>query len=157
MSKRSGKKISLPSEAQWEYACRTGSKSLYFFGDDVEGLTDYANIRDASFRRATGLDRGINANDMYVFTSPVGMFKANKYGLCDMLGNAWQWCEDYDVKYDNVERKKDPVQLEKTTSELSILRGGSWHDVPEHCRAAYRNLALRGYIKSNGGFRVVFR
>ena len=153
LSKKSGKKIGLPSEAQWEYACRAGSKTLYFFGDDEEDLSKYGNVRDASFRKATTFTNGIQADDGYAFTSPVGTFKANKYGLYDMHGNAWQWCEDYYGAY-SAAPKNGTAQKVKQSNDVRVLRGGSWYYVPQYCRSAFRILNSPVNRNYNLGFRV---
>jgi len=153
MSKMSGKKITLPTEAQWEYACRAGSKTLFSFGDDEEDLVHYGNVQDAAFRMVIGLPFGIKNNDGYAFTSPVGSFKPNDFGLYDMHGNVWEWCEDYRGEYKNINNKTDPVQTKKGT--VRIQRGGSWYNHPSYARSASRISDLPESAGSYSGFRVV--
>jgi formylglycine-generating enzyme required for sulfatase activity len=157
LSKKDGKTFRLPSEAEWEYACRAGTKTRFSFGDDEEDLLKYANVADKEFRTATGNDWGIKGSDGYAFTAPVGRFKPHAWGLHDMHGNVWQWCGDYYGPYDKVDGAKGHLQSTKQTDEYRVLRGGSWGDYPRDCRAAYRLRlapANRSYII---GFRVCFR
>ena len=156
LSKRSGRRMGLPSEAQWEYACRAGSKGLYFFGDDEEEMAEYGNIADGTAKeKFSNWTKAIQAKDGYVFTSPVGKYKANKYGLYDMHGNAWQWCEDYYGKYGDVPDKKDPAQTVKQSDDRRVLRGGSWNFLPAYCRSACRSFNAPDSRSLNFGFRVV--
>ena len=99
----------LPTEAQWEYACRAGTKTAYFFGDDDSDLDAYAWYGGNSGNR----------------THPVGKKKPNGWGLYDMSGNVWQWCADsYDGKYYNNSPNKDPRNMLNTGTR--VVRGGSW-------------------------------
>jgi len=119
LSKKEGKTYQLPTEAQWEYACRAGTTTRYYSGDDPETLAKVANVADAA-AKAKFPDRKytIKANDGYVFTSPVGKFKPNAFGLYDMHGNAWQWCADwYDADYYGQSPVDDP---KGQTPEMSV-------------------------------------
>ncbi|MBY0459660.1 MAG: formylglycine-generating enzyme family protein, partial [Gemmataceae bacterium] len=154
LSKKDGRAYQLPSEAQWEFACRAGAKTRFHFGDDDEDLAKYGNVADKDFRAATGKDWGIKGSDGYGFTAPVGKFKPNVFGLYDMHGNAWEWCRDYYGSYDKVEGKRDPVQLNKQSSDRRVLRGGCWIGFAGYCRAA-RRLSLAPDDRSSSiGFRV---
>ncbi|MBI4563760.1 MAG: formylglycine-generating enzyme family protein [Planctomycetes bacterium] len=103
-----GKTAKLPTEAQWEYACRAGEKGTWCFGDNEEELGDYAWY-------------GENSDDQ---THPVGRKKANGWGLCDMHGNVWEWCQDwYEEKYPSGP-VTDPAG--PANAEFRCLRGGSW-------------------------------
>ena len=111
----------LPTEAQWEYACRAGTKTAYFFGDDATDLDAYAWY-------------GGNSEN---HTHPVGGKKPNPWGLYDMGGNVWQWCADYcDSEYYIKSPLKDPKNLLDTGAR--VARGGSWGDNAIYCRAADR-------------------
>ena len=111
-------KAALPTEAQWEYACRAGTATCFPCGDELAAAD--ANIN-------TTLDR----------TSAVGSYPANPFGLYDMVGNVYEWCADYyDPKYYINSPNKDPQNLEK--AEARVLRGGSWGYNPGYCRAACR-------------------
>jgi formylglycine-generating enzyme required for sulfatase activity len=115
LSQITGKTYRLPTEAEWEYACRAGTTTRFYFGDDANQLKDYAWY-------------GGNSNDT---THPVGQKKPNGWGLYDMSGNVWEWCED------------------------SCLRGGSWYYAPRSCHSAYRLRSFPGFRDFNYGFRVV--
>jgi formylglycine-generating enzyme required for sulfatase activity len=158
LSKKAGKTCRLPSEAEWEYACRAGTKTRFSFGDDEEDLLKYANVADKEFRTATGRDWGIKGSDGYAFTAPVGKFRPNAWGLHDMHGNVWQWCRDYYGPYDKVDGAKDPLQSTKQSGNNSlVLRGGSWSDDPQFCHAASRYWFAPAYRSNFVGFRVAFR
>jgi formylglycine-generating enzyme required for sulfatase activity len=141
----------LPTEAEWEYACRASTVTPFHFGDTVS--TDYANYNGADEEYgAYGLGiRGENRGK----TTPVDQFEgANAFGLCDMHGNVWEWCQDYwHENYDDAPTN-GRAWLEDGTSSLRILRGGSWIDHPHNCRSASRKRDTpdrRGY---SFGFRV---
>jgi formylglycine-generating enzyme len=158
LSKKSGKTVGLPTEAQWEYACRAGTNTAFPWGDNPDDGKDWANCADQSFKtklpnvpvRATW--PLFNWDDGYVFTSPARSFKPNAFGLYDMIGNAWQWCWDRNGDYDEgpVTDPKGPA-----TGNFRMLRGGSWDTRPADCRSASRlpnyPIGRNGYI----GFRVV--
>jgi len=127
----------LPSEAQWEYACRAGSTTKYCFGDDEARLGDYAWY-------------GKNSGDT---THPVGEKKPNGWGLYDMHGNVWEWCQDwYEDRYYAKSPTDDPTG---PTSGLSrVIRGGGWNNPAEICRSAIRSGGVPGFAQWNAGFRV---
>jgi len=146
MSKKTGKKVMLPTEAQWEYACRAGSKTAYCYGDDPSKLGQYAwyrtNVWESSKR----------------YARPVGKKKPNAWGLYDMYGNIWEYCRDWYAKdfYGNAKggKKVDPVNS-KETRHVTV-RGGSWYNGADLCRSAGRN-SWTGptYVHYNYGFRVM--
>ncbi|MFM6439528.1 MAG: formylglycine-generating enzyme family protein, partial [Microcystis panniformis] len=143
LSQITGKTYRLPTEAEWEYACRAGTTTRYYFGDDANQLGDYAWY-DGNSQRTT---------------HPVGQKKPNAWGLYDMSGNVWEWCEDdwhdnyigapkdgsaWFIKNDNRSHRKCP-------------RGGSWFNNPGNCRSAFRSSNHRRDNDYNdlNGFRVV--
>jgi formylglycine-generating enzyme required for sulfatase activity len=138
MSEREGKTVRLPTEAEWEYACRAGTNEKWFFGQDESLLADYAWCKQNS--------GGV--------THPVGTKKPNPWGLYDMYGNVWEWTLDrYAQNYEQTPRDgtHHKIQSDKGMS----LRGGAWSAEPMNCRSARRiNLGAnsRNYFV---GFRVV--
>jgi formylglycine-generating enzyme required for sulfatase activity len=120
LSEKEGKAYRLPTEAQWEYASRAGSATKYGFGDDAATLTEYAWY-------------GANSD---LSTHPVAMKKPNAWGLYDMHGNVWEWCQDFYVAYD-ADAQADPAGPEKGSQR--VFRGGAWYDEAYRCRCAYRN------------------
>jgi formylglycine-generating enzyme required for sulfatase activity len=121
LSRKEKKTYGLPTEAQWEYACRAGTTTAYSF-DDPKDLGDYA-----WYGRKSGMR-----------THPVGGKKPNPWGLYDMHGNVWEWCKDYyDPKYYRTSPNKDPQNLLEESAR--VLRGGSWLHFPPYCYSAFRN------------------
>ena len=111
----------LPTEAEFEYALRAGSTTAYFFGDSPNDLARHAWFKGNS-------PRG---------THPVGQKPPNRWGLRDMIGNVWQWCNDYyEEGYYDVSPERDPRG--PATGENRVVRGGSWNSKPGDCRSAYR-------------------
>jgi formylglycine-generating enzyme len=112
----------LPTEAEWEYACRAGSTAKYSFGDDEKDLPQYAWLKPHSQGK----------------TQPVGQKLANRWGLFDMHGNVWQWCNDWHSEtYYQESPREDPRG--PTTGKMRVLRGGAWDSTADKCRVAYRN------------------
>lgn len=135
LSKLSGYNVSLPTEAQWEYACRAGSNAKWFFGDDESEYGKYGET------------------DTDVKTYPVGSFEPNGYGLYDMYGNVMEWCLDY---YSPEYMEDDLVNPEgSTTGEARVSRGGGWGGTPDMCRSAYRNASGEDIATDGIGLRIV--
>ncbi|TVS08568.1 MAG: formylglycine-generating enzyme family protein [Planctomycetaceae bacterium] len=154
LSRKEGKTYRLPTEAEWEYACRAGTTTRHYHGDDPEDLAAVDNVGDATFRaKFPHWDWTIEAEDGYVFTSPVGKFEANAFGLYDMHGNVWEWCADwYDAKYYANSPVDDPPG--PASGSYRVGRGGSWGHGAASCRSADRN--WEGPVNRNGnlGFRL---
>jgi formylglycine-generating enzyme required for sulfatase activity len=127
----------LPTEAEWEYACRAGTTTTYFFGDDESKLKAYAWFEDNS----GGKPR------------PVGQKPANPWGLYDMHGNVWEWCNDfYKVDYYQESPRENPRGPE--TGETKVLRGGAWKFSAESCRSGYRYNENPGYADVCFGYDI---
>jgi formylglycine-generating enzyme required for sulfatase activity len=122
---KQGRKFRLPTEAEWEYACRAGSTTRYYFGDAPEQLGDYAWFNQNSGNR----------------THPVGEKKPNAWGLYDMLGNVWEWCEDWYGPYDGL-AASDPLRSNRHLENSHVLRGGGFAGSQDQSRPAHRNYRL---------------
>jgi formylglycine-generating enzyme required for sulfatase activity len=148
----------LPTEAEWEYACRAGTTTPFHFGQTID--TELANYIGTDYKEANSsgdYGRGI-PGEYRKKTTPVGTFSANNFGLYDMHGNVWEWCLDhYHDSYEGA-----PVDgsawVNSTAKENSprILRGGSWVNDPDRCRSAYRFGDDTDLHDFNCGFRVVY-
>jgi formylglycine-generating enzyme len=166
LSNRSEKRVVLPTEAQWEYACRAGTKTAYPWGDNPDVGAGWANCADQSIKRQFPNEDPLawtyfNWNDGFLFTSPVKSFKANAFGLYDMIGNAAQWCQDCYENYNN-QAVVDPTGPPPTPGALRVIRGGSWARGPDDCRSASRKgitagaqPGFYGFSSGSGGFRIV--
>ncbi|MFZ4083118.1 MAG: formylglycine-generating enzyme family protein, partial [Pirellula sp.] len=128
--------LSLPTEAQWEYACRAGSTSAYCFGDDPKELTKYG---------------WFDKNSVYE-THPVKQLQPNGWGLYDMHGNVWEWCSDWYGDY-AASAQSDPTGPTKGTTR--VLRGGCWDDSARYLRSACRPWYDPGYRINHLGFRLL--
>jgi formylglycine-generating enzyme required for sulfatase activity len=171
LSQRTGRAYTLPSEAQWEYACRAGTKTPFAFGETL--TAELANY-DANATYGNG-SKGKYREQ----TTPVGMFPANAWGLQDMHGNVWEWClDDWHGSYEGApedgsawridetgpDRGKEEGRRRKgresggegreTEAGARLLRGGSWVNLPRFCRSAYRVRYHPGGRYGNCGFRV---
>ncbi len=125
----------LPTEAEWEYACRGGGQksTLFSFGDSGEELKIYGNIKDAEYARKFSNPYGspIAGNDGYVFTAPVGSFKPNAFGLYDMHGNVWELCMDvYDAGAYSQRSGETRDPIVTTGGWYRVGRGGGSDDSP---------------------------
>jgi len=156
LTKRAGgMTISLPTEAQWEYACRQGGAKSYSFGADPKQLHRYGNYSDKSSPLAALFP---GESDKHATTAPVHAYKSadNHPHLYDMHGNVAEWCSDRFGPYAVGENGKpviDPVGINR--GEMRVVRGGSWAHLPSACRSASRGRMLRQVHSATIGFRVI--
>ena len=135
LSAQEGVECRLPTEAEWEYACRAGTTTIYSFGDDVRELPQYAWYNENSKSS----------------THPGGELKPNPWGLYDMHGNVWEWCQDWYAAYRGAKALSDPKGPAQGVHR--VLRGGVFFTRPLYLRAADRHSDLPAPFH-NGGFRV---
>lgn len=139
LSSKLGKDIRLPSEAEWEYACRAGTQTKYYFGDEINQLDAYAWYRDNSGGQ----------------THLVGEKNSNQFGLYDMHGNIWEWCSDrWHKNYNNAPKNGSSWET-GAVDNIRVLRGGSWNNDASNCRSANRDGDNADSRSSNIGFRLV--
>jgi len=151
LSRAEGVEFRLPTEAEWEYACRAGTTTRYSSGDDPETLAAVGNVADGTAKERFPRWTTIAASDGYVYTAPVGRFRANAFGLYDMLGNVFEWCADwYSKDYYAQSPGEDPTGPAQETKR--VFRGGGWNGEPRGCRSAFRDGSE--FRSSDTGFRV---
>jgi formylglycine-generating enzyme required for sulfatase activity/uncharacterized caspase-like protein len=157
LSKQTGRTYRLPSETEWEYACRAGTTTPFHFGETI--TTSLGNFRGTDWEYQGKTYSGSYGNapkgEYREQTTYVGTFPPNAFGLYDMHGNVWEWCQDHwhDI-YQGV--PNDGSAWLSNDQKLSrLLRGGSWFDLPWLCRSAYRDHYDAGIRFGSNGFRVV--
>jgi formylglycine-generating enzyme required for sulfatase activity len=151
LSRVEGRDYRLPTEAEWEYSCRAGSSSEFTFGDDAEQLVGFGNVADASLKTKFPNFTTVRSNDGSMFTSWVGSYRSNEFGLHDMHGNVFEWCSDWYGDYSG-SAVVDPVG--PATGSDRVNRGGSWFILAAYCRSAYRGRNRPGSRFSDDGFRL---
>ena len=146
LAKETKRPYRLPTEAEWEYACRAGTTTPFYFGNTIS--TELANY-DGNYTYANGV-KGEDRNE----TTPVDHFKiANAWGLCDMHGNVWEWCQDHYGSYEDT-HKDGSAWLTDNSDANRVNRGGSWFYDPRLCRSAARDFNYPDFAFNNLGFRV---
>ena len=176
LSSLTGETYRLPTEAEWEYACRAGTATEYCFGDDVSELDDYGwygnnsgtEVIDAAAlweevrQNATQYNQKLRENQNR--THPVGEKLPNAWGLCDMHGNVWEWCLDewlgsYNEKSDDLKQNGNEAwgdaDINENDNRYCLLRGGSWINNARYCPSANRDRYFADGCDYLCGFRVV--
>ncbi len=146
LSQLEGKAYRLPTEAEWEYACRAGTSSPFSFGENLNGSQANCNGQSPYGTTAAGANLKRPAR--------VGSYAPNAFGLHDMHGNAWEWCADwFDKDYYVALPAKDP--LGPVAGATRVTRGGAWDYVARGCRSAHRHHNPPSFRNGTSGFRVV--
>ncbi len=149
----------LPSEAQWEYACRAGTNSARFWGEDSSSACAYANVHDSTSAGAFDWSWSPHqCTDHYAVSAPVNSagFQPNSFGLYHMMGNVWEWCRDIcdsDAYKKRGQAAANPV-VEAGGSGYRVCRGGGWHYGPALVRCAGRSQGRPGVSNDGLGFRL---
>ena len=138
LSRKEGKSYRLPTEAEWEYACRAGTTTRFSNGDNLPDVAAVGNVKDRTAKeKHPNWFTAISTRDGYIYAAPVGRFQPNAFGLYDVHGNAEEWCSDgYDADYYQQSPVDDPPGASAANDRVN--RGGSWYNIPAHNRSAER-------------------
>jgi formylglycine-generating enzyme len=165
LARKTGKAYRLPSEAEWEFAARAGTTSIFYWGGDENAACRYGNVGDATLLRTNRIVRGqvekgvasgelalrfAKCDDGTPYTAPVGSHQPNAFGLYDMIGNVWEYVEDCWQE----SLPEDSRAHEEPSCAARRVRGGSWDDSPPELRSARRSRTKPDMARNDGGFRV---
>jgi formylglycine-generating enzyme required for sulfatase activity len=157
LSRHTKRQYRLPSEAEWEYACRAGTTTPFHFGETITtNLANYQGTDNEEYKWSGSYGsgpKGVYREE----TTAVGSFGvANNFGLYDMHGNVWEWCQDdWHSDYEGAPTDGSAWLSSEESSDRKLLRGGSWLNDPDHCRSAYRFYNSLDHYNISIGFRVV--
>ena len=151
LSGKEGKPYRLATEAEWEYACRARTDTAFWWGDGMDTTGKVDNVRDQAHQSAVSPWKVMPCDDGYKFTAPVGAYRANGFGLYDMIGNVSEWCSDWYGAYP-AGVQGDPTG--PSSGDGRVLRGGSWCSHAAYCRSAVRNWSRPDDRYVNIGFRI---
>lgn len=170
LSQKTGQRFTLPTEAQWEYACRAGAATPFSFGDQGADFSAFANLADAKLSEFASdpytvctplknptpyedyIPKERRWNDGGLLTMTIGSYRPNAWGLHDMHGNAWEWTRS---SYRPYPYRDEDGRNDLARAERKVVRGGSWRDRPERARASYRLAYQPWQAVFNVSFRVV--
>ncbi|MEX2216031.1 MAG: formylglycine-generating enzyme family protein [Phycisphaeraceae bacterium] len=155
LSRKDKRAYRLPTEAEWEYACRAGTTTRFHWGDPKAGATSYANTADAKLRKSiANWTADESLDDGQATLAPVGSFKPNAWGLFDMHGNLEEWCLDF-YSPPAYTKASDTDPVGPYESPFRVIRGGSWAHLAESGRSAHRSFMKPSFRDQFTGFRVV--
>ncbi|MBP01991.1 MAG: hypothetical protein CMM25_04150 [Rhodospirillaceae bacterium] len=162
LSKKTNKNYRLPSESEWEYTANAGSKDDWPWGQSTKDACLYGNILDKSATlnpkiiagSGTSMTMAATCNDNYQLVAPVGVFKPNKFGVYDMMGNVWEWVQDCSFKYYSEELKNNSSVLSTDKCDKRAIRGGSWRSRLSRQTTSFRGRDPEDRAYQLFGFRV---